>query len=90
MNDDGSQLGETVCETLCGVVVQAAAGAVGPEHERFAAGSAVLALGGDGLAFVHDLKGAVYILVGVGAVGVLLWLAVLLLLLLAVLRLLLV
>ena len=55
----------------------------------FAAGSAVLALGGDGLALVHDLEGTIYVLVR-GAVGVLLWLAILLLLLLPVLGLLLV
>ena len=71
MNDDGSQLGETVGEALCGIVVETAAGAMGPEHEGFATGSAALAFGGNDLAIEGDFEWAVDVLVGgVGAIGV--------------------
>lgn len=70
VDNDRRELGESVCEALGCVVVQSATGTVGPEHERLAAGLAVLTLSGDGLAIELDLEGAVHVLAGVaGAIS---------------------
>jgi hypothetical protein len=54
---------------LGGVVVEAAAGAVSPEHKGFAAGSAALAFGGYHVAVEWDFEWAVNVVVGrLGAV----------------------